>query len=75
MVTVLTQPGCQPCLATERRLKKIGIPFEMRDVSTDPEAMALAIGTGEKITPIVIYGEEVWSGYRPDKIDGLMVSV
>ncbi|SLJ23606.1 glutaredoxin [Mycobacteroides abscessus subsp. abscessus] len=39
--TVLTLPGCGPCVAVKAALASFGVPFEELDVSTDPNAEAM----------------------------------
>lgn len=74
MVTVFTQPGCMPCRATERMLAKSGIPYEMIDISVNAEAGEELRAGGFTSTPVVRYGDDVWSGYRPDKIRALALA-
>lgn len=54
MVTLLSQPGCGPCIAVKAYLKKYDIEFEERNVRTDPEALALAQSLEYQGTPVVI---------------------
>ena len=76
-VTVLSQPGCQPCIATMRKMDQLGIPYTHVDVTSDTDAMQRAVDLGAKATPVVIVegDNEVtqwWSGYIPDRIKGLV---
>ncbi|MGQ5692102.1 glutaredoxin family protein [Rhodococcus erythropolis] len=66
-VTVYTKPGCPPCDATKRKLDKLGVSYEARDVTTDPEAKARVQELGYLGTPVVEYGETHWQGFSPDK--------
>lgn len=70
-VTVYSSPGCQPCRATHRKLDELGIEFTPVDVSEDPEALALCRSLGYQQTPVVVAGDEHWSGYRPDLLKAL----
>lgn len=36
--TVLTLPGCGPCIAVKAALEAYGVPYTALDVSTDPAA-------------------------------------
>lgn len=67
-VVVYSKPGCQPCKATYRALDKRGIEYTSIDVSTDPEALEYAKSLGHMESPVVVAGDDNWSGFRPDKI-------
>ena len=71
MVTVLSKPACVQCTATYRALDSKGIKYEIKDMSEDPEALALAKELGYLQAPVVISGDQHWSGFRPDLIDAL----
>lgn len=71
MVTVLSKPSCVQCNATYRALDSHGVKYEIKDMSQDPEALALAKELGYLQAPVVIAGEQHWSGFRPDLIKSL----
>lgn len=73
-VTLYSKPGCGQCMATQRKFTAEGIEFEYKDMSVDPEAHAEAKSFGYLQAPVIVIngGEDHWSGYRPDKIDGLV---
>lgn len=76
-VTVLSQPNCYQCRATERKMEQLGILYSHVDVTLDPDAMKRAVDLGAKATPVVLVEtdgvlRDWWSGYRPDKIKGLL---
>lgn len=71
MVTVYTLPSCVQCDSTKRLLTKNEIPFEEVDLSKDPEALAMVRGLGYSAAPVVMVGEDHWSGFRPDKLSAL----
>lgn len=52
-------------------LTKAKIDFEERNVADDPEALDLAKSLGYSSSPVVIAGDEHWSGFRPDLIGAL----
>lgn len=70
-VTVLSKDNCIQCAATERALKQNGIDYVKRNVVEDAEAYALATSLGYMQAPVVIAGDESWSGFRPDRIAAL----
>jgi glutaredoxin-like protein NrdH len=71
MVTVYTLPACVQCESTKKYLKNKDVPFEVVDLSEDPAAMDMVKGLGYQAAPVVIAGDEHWSGFRPDKLSAL----
>jgi glutaredoxin-like protein NrdH len=71
-VTVYTLPSCVQCDSTKRLLTRNGIKFEIIDLSTDQAAMALVKELGYTAAPIVVVGDDHWSGFRMDKISALV---
>jgi glutaredoxin-like protein NrdH len=71
MVTVYTLPSCVQCDSTKRVLTRHGIEFETIDLSEDEAAMALVKELGYNAAPVVVAGEDHWSGFRMDKISAL----
>ncbi|MCS4485103.1 glutaredoxin-like protein NrdH [Gleimia sp. 6138-11-ORH1] len=67
-ITVYSKPQCVQCDATKRALKKQGLDFEVIDMSLDLEALEFVKGLGYVQAPVVMAGDEHWSGYRPDLI-------
>ncbi len=67
-ITVYSKPRCVQCDATYRALNKYGVPYESVDVSVDSEALAYIIGLGYMQAPVVVVGDEHWSGFRPDRV-------
>lgn len=73
VVTVYSKPNCPQCDLTKKHLTRKGIPHEVRDVTTDPEAHAFVTGLGYLAAPVVHAGpDNHWSGFRPDRINGLL---
>lgn len=71
MITVYTKPACVQCTATKKALDKAGLEYELIDISLDDEAREYIMALGFLQAPVVIAGEDSWSGYRPDRIRGL----
>lgn len=67
-ITVYTKPMCVQCTATYRALDKQGLPYTSVDVSEDMDALEYIKGLGYQQAPVVIAGDDHWSGYRPDRI-------
>lgn len=70
-ITVYTQPGCGPCLATKRALDKAGLPYDVADISQDDGARDYVMALGYLSAPVVVSGDEHWSGFRPERIKNL----
>lgn len=74
-ITVYSKPQCVQCDATKRALKKQGLDFEVIDMSLDLEALEFVKGLGHVQAPVVMAGDQHWSGYRPDLIKQIAQSV
>lgn len=72
MVTVYTLPSCVQCDSTKRMLTRNGIEFQSVDLSQDESAMVMVKGLGYSAAPIVVTGDDHWSGFRMDKISALV---
>lgn len=70
-ITVYTKPACVQCNATYRALDAKGIECVIHDLSEDPTALEAVKALGYLQAPVVVAGEDHWSGFRPDKIDEL----
>jgi glutaredoxin-like protein NrdH len=72
MKTVLyTLPDCPQCNATKKYLDRDHVEYSTIDLSVDKEAYELVSSLGYKNAPVVISGDNHWSGFRPDKIASL----
>lgn len=71
-VTVFGKPGCVQCEYTEKRLTAEGVPFKTVDVMADDDGYSRVQASGKTQLPMVIAGEDVWHGFRPDKIKALV---
>ncbi|MEC8664582.1 MAG: glutaredoxin domain-containing protein, partial [Pseudomonadota bacterium] len=56
---------------TTRELDRKGIAYEYIDLTKDESAMDMVKGLGYMQAPVVVAGEDHWSGFRPDKISTL----
>ncbi len=74
-VTVYTKPACVQCNATYKALDKQGIAYEKVDISLDSEARDYVMALGYLQAPVVVAGNEHWSGFRPDRIKSLAGAV
>ena len=70
-VTVYTKPACVQCNATYKALDKPGIDYEKVDISLDAAARDDVMALGYLQAPVVVAGNDHWSGFRPDRIRAL----
>lgn len=70
-VTVYTTPSCQQCEMTKRVLTRHGIEHEIVDLSKDEDAMSYVRGLGYTAAPVVVAGDDHWSGFRVAKLNEL----
>ena len=74
MITVYTQPACQPCRATKRWLDKRGIIYRTVDLTESPDDMAAVKALGYAAAPvIVVSGRDPemdlhWQGFDPNNL-------
>lgn len=72
MVTIYTQPSCQPCKISKQIFRDLGIEFEEIDVSLDPEGLEAVRNLGYSSAPVVVAPDgSHWSGLDPDRIKAL----
>ena len=56
---------------TKKQFDKQGISYEVIDISEDHDARDYIIGLGHLEAPVVVVGNQSWSGYRPHLIQAL----
>ncbi len=71
MIIVYSKPACIQCTATTREMDRKGIDYTVVDMSKDEDALVTVRDMGYMQAPVVVAGEEHWSGFRPDKIGSL----
>jgi glutaredoxin-like protein NrdH len=54
IITVYTQPSCQPCKAVKRWLDKRGVEYQTVDISTSPADLEAVKALGYQAAPVVI---------------------
>lgn len=74
-ITVYSKPRCPQCDATYRALNQAGVTYQSVDVSADPQALEYILSLGYKQAPVVVVGDNHWSGFRPDRIKALVAQV
>jgi glutaredoxin-like protein NrdH len=72
MVTVYSNPNCTACEQTKRFLTVKGVVFESKMISESPEVFSLIEEKGYASAPVVVAGNDSWSGFRLDKLSELL---
>ena len=70
-ITVYTKPACVQCNATYKALDKAGLEYHVVDITEDDEAREYVLALGYLQAPVVVAGEQHWSGFRPDRVKAL----
>lgn len=70
-IQIFSKPACVQCTATYRALDKQGLAYTVVDITTEDDAKARVEALGYRQLPVVVAGEEHWSGFRPDRIQAL----
>ena len=70
-IILYTKPACVQCDATKRALDKAGLDYEPIDLTVDADALARMKDLGHLQAPVVVAGDDHWSGFRPDRIKAL----
>lgn len=65
---VYSKSACVQCTATYRALDKLGLEYEVIDLAEDEAALTEILAMGYQQAPVVIDGDDHWSGFRPDRI-------
>lgn len=70
-IILYTKPACVQCTATKKALDRAGLDYRMVDISVDDEARDYVMALGYLQAPVVEANGEHWSGFRPERIQGL----
>lgn len=71
MIKVYTKDACVQCDRTKKMLDKEGLEYEEVDI-TEPENLSFVKGLGYMQAPVVVTDDDNWSGFRYEKIKGLV---
>ena len=74
-ITIYSKPNCVQCTATYRAMDKAGLSYETVDISLDAQALEQVKSLGYAQAPVVVAGEDHWSGFRPDRIKAVAAAV
>lgn len=70
-IIIYSKPDCVQCTATYRAMDKQGIPYQVIDLTQDAQALGQVRAMGYQQVPVIVAGDQHWSGFRPDKISAL----
>lgn len=73
-ITIYTKPACVQCNMTYKAFDKAGIDYDVVDITTDDSARDYVIALGYLQAPVIVAGNNHWSGFRPDRIKQLAAS-
>jgi glutaredoxin-like protein NrdH len=62
---------CQACRLTKTMVESKHLTYTEIDVTADDKVRDMLKAAGHKEMPVVVTGNDVWTGFRPDKIRGL----
>jgi glutaredoxin-like protein NrdH len=71
-LTIYSQPNCVQCKATYKKADALGLSYTTVDVSEDHDARQFVLSLGYQQAPVVIAGDQSWSGYVPHKLEALV---
>lgn len=71
MIKVYTKPDCAQCEWTKKFLDRGKIEYQEFDVTQDEEAAQEVKRRGFDTLPVVVTANDVWAGFKIDKIKGL----
>jgi glutaredoxin-like protein NrdH len=74
-ITVYTKPACVQCNATYKALDKHGLTYKKVDITLDSDARDYVMALGYLQAPVIVAGDQHWSGYRPDRLSALTKTV
>lgn len=70
-IIIYSKPDCVQCNATYQMLERKNISYQVIDLTQDPDALKHVRTLGYQQVPVVVAGQDHWSGFRPDKISAL----
>ena len=72
-IVVYSSQYCAPCMAAKEHLKQKGVPFTVKDIGEDPEALKeLVEKHHSQSTPTIVIDGQVVVGFWRERIDKLL---
>lgn len=67
-ITIYSTAGCPACTMTKRRFNDLGIDYQEKHVDINEIYLQEVKDLGFQTLPVIVAGENKWSGFRPDMI-------
>lgn len=67
-ITIYSKAGCPACTMTKRKLNDLGIDYQEKHVDINEIYLQEVKDLGFQTLPVIVAGENKWSGFRPDMI-------
>lgn len=74
-IIIYSKPDCVQCNATYRAFDRQGISYQIIDLTEDEQALNHVKSLGYQQVPVIVAGDEHWSGFHPDKINAVVQAV
>ncbi|BCU89576.1 redoxin NrdH [Yersinia pseudotuberculosis] len=74
-IIIYSKPDCVQCNATYRAFDRQGISYQIIDLTENEQALNHVKSLGYQQVPVIVAGDEHWSGFHPDKINALVQAV
>ncbi len=75
-IRIFSQPTCPACNELKDYLKKKGVDFEDRDITSDREALNEMIKVHKvRVTPLLLVGERKLIGFDPVEVDRVLAEL
>lgn len=74
-VTVYSLPNCVQCNQTKKVFTTLGVEYTEVMLDENPDKAKEFMDQGYKQAPIVTAGNQIWSGFYLEKIQGVAVQV
>jgi glutaredoxin-like protein NrdH len=71
MIKVYTNENCVQCDQTKKFLDSEGIAYEVKPFAENPDDLKRFVDLGFRAAPIVETENDVWSGFKIDKLKSL----
>ena len=71
-ITVYTMPNCVQCEQSKRYLDTKQVEYSVVDISEDSKAYEFVTSLGYKSAPIIVAGNDHWSGFRLERLNGIV---
>jgi glutaredoxin-like protein NrdH len=67
-IIVYSNPNCVQCEQTKKYLTNHNVTFEAKMIQDSPEVLDLIREKNYSSAPVVVAGDDSWSGFRPERL-------